>query len=353
MNLPASKLEIIMTYTPNFNDPRVIKTARRALQFAITALNNNIPHSWSTRYIDLHFGQQQLNLSKWLRNQLLICVDPHWNIETGKCKTYVNNPQGIAYVRSCLKLKNIDPGTEIFDQEVKSGRFEYTEQADRLWHPLQRIPNDIRKPYMASHGYLYEYDIKACAPTLLVQYAQRLGMTTPTPIIDQYCQDRTDLRQQISKDLGIDIKITKKIITALFAGAPLSHSPRTDIYHMLNGNHNQIKQLKQITCLLRKEIKCLWDVIKLHIPRTYITTKTSQRRLRALTSRDKWNVYYQLEKQVMTSVRTYLKKTSVRYFNEHDGFRSQDIVDVVMLVSYVRSRTGYVIDLDQSICSSQ
>jgi hypothetical protein len=342
-----------MKYIPNFNDPRVIKRTRQALQFALTALDRTQPHSWSTKYIDKFFGQQQLDLSKWLRNQLLICVDPHWNMETGKCKTYVNNPKGIAHVRSCLKLGSCDAAITIFDQELASGQFEYTEQADRLWHPLQRLPNQIRKPYMANHGYVYEYDIKACAPTLLLQYAQRLGMTKSTPIIDQYCQDRTQIRQQISDQLGIDIKTTKKIITALFAGATLSHNPKTAIYQMLNGNHQHIDQVRLITQELRKEIKCLWDVIKLHIPRTYVFDNKSQRRLRALTSKDKWNVYFQLEKEVMTSVRTYLKRSSVRYFNEHDGFRSQDIVDVVMLVSYVRSRTGYVIDLDQSICSSQ
>lgn len=341
-----------MTYTPNFTDPRVRERSKRALQFALTALDTSLPHAWSTRYIDKFFGQQQLPLSKWLRNQLLICHDPHWNMETGRCKTYVRNPKGVDYVRSCLKLDSCEAVITIFDQELESGQFEYTEQAERLWHPLQRLPNHIRRPYMAHHGYVYEYDIKACAPTLLLQYAQRLGLNKSTPSIDQYCQDRTQIRHEISNQLGIDIKTTKKIITALFAGAYVSHNPKTAIYHMLNGNHHHIDQIRLITQELRKEIKYLWDVIKLHIPRTYLFDTRSQRRLRALSSRDKWNLYFQLEKEVMTSVRTYLKRSSVRYFNEHDGFRSQSIVDVVMLVSYVRSRTGYVIDLDLSICSS-
>lgn len=343
-------LEINM-YKPNFNDPRVQKRARKALQFATTALDKNIPHSWSTRYIDRYFGQIQLPLSKWLRSQLLICTDNHWSYETGKCKKYIRNNVGVDYIKHCLNFKGLDLDFECFKDEVKTGNFKYEEQSYREWHPLQRVPSTIRKPYLATHGYIYEYDLKTCAPNLLLQYARRLGLETPTPQIDLYIKDRTAIRNLIAEQLDIDPKTIKKIITALFAGAPLSHYPDTEIYRLLNRNHLHIDVLKQVLADLRKEIKLLWDTIKQYTERTYITTSKGTQRLKPLTGRDKWNIYFQLEKLVMDSVRTYLKKTKNKFFNEHDGWRCQEIVDEIMLRTYVRNQTGYVIELDMNICS--
>lgn len=341
-----------MKYKPNFNDPRVQKRARLALQFATTALDKSVPHSWSTRYIDRYFGQAQLDLSRWLRSQLLICIDPYWNIESGVCKKYLRNPNGINYIKTCLNLKSTDIEFDLFDEEVRTGKFEYEEQSNRQWHPLQRVPSTIRRPYMASHGYIYEYDLKACAPNLLLQYARRLGMAAATPHIEQYIQDRTEIRNLIAEQLNINPKIIKKIITALFAGAPLSHYPDTEIFRLLNGNHQHIDILKEVLGDLRQEIKSLWDTIKQYTERTYVTTSKGTQRLKPLTGRDKWNIYFQLEREVMDSVRTYLKRTKNKFFNEHDGWRCVDVVDTNMLRTYVRNQTGYVIELDMTICSS-
>ena len=340
-----------MNYTPNFSDPRVQRRIKLALEFCQTAFDSQTPRSWSTRYIDRYFGQIHKPLSQWLRRQLLICTDHHWNMEIGKCKQYIKNPSGIAYVRSCLKSQTSEWSVSCFEQEITTGQFEYLDQSQRLWHPLQRVPSEQRRPLMAQYGYHYEYDLKACAPNLLVQYARRLGLSQPTPQIDHYIQDRTAIRNLLAEQLGVEPAKIKKIITALFAGAPLSHYPDTEIYRLVNGNHMQIDILKQVLFELRKEIKMIWDTIKVHITRSYITDKRGKVRLKSLTCGDKWSIYFQLEREVMDSIRSYMKKTKNKFFNEHDGWRCVNVIDEVMLISYVRNQTGYVIDLDMTICS--
>jgi hypothetical protein len=55
-----------MTYTPNFNDPRVKKKIKRALGFACSSLSETNPRGWARVELDRHFGTQNHNLSKWL-----------------------------------------------------------------------------------------------------------------------------------------------------------------------------------------------------------------------------------------------------------------------------------------------
>ena len=209
-----------MTYNPNFNDPRVLSRTTQALGFALAVMSKTEPHQWSTRYIDQHFGQQQLPLSKYLRDVLLITTNNHWSKDTGKCKEYILNESGVRYLREIIqetttmtwneyKESNLDKNyhsipycigspdvcDEVrnnerkwdykivnqwvrreFENELAALQFNYDDKSDRLWHPIQSIRREYKEPILAERGLRYQYDIQCAAPTLIHQYAQQLDM---------------------------------------------------------------------------------------------------------------------------------------------------------------------------------
>ena len=74
--------------------------------------------------------------------------------------------------------------------------------------------------------------------------------------------------------------------------------------------------------------------------------KSDTNRLIPITSKQKWNVYFELERLVINSVRTYLDERSVRYFLMHDGWACDREIDQIDLRDYVRNHTGYKIKFE-------
>lgn len=335
-------------YTPNFNDPRVKKRIRRALGFACSSLSSDKPRHWARVELDRHFGTQNHSLSKWMRAKLLITDNPQWSYQHGICKSYRLNLEGVREMSDCINISNIpnypivaqvkkigvDWAKEQYLPEIQSGAFTYKDKSNRLWNDIQRLPSEIRRPLFAEQGYHWEYDIRACAPTLIYQRARQEGLTRPTKTLDAFLADRQLYRQALAERLDCDEAQAKQIITALFSGAKIAQGYA--IAEILNNDINKLNILKTNTWIiaLRKDIKKCWDAIK-----------SSESSLR-LKSRDKWMIYFQLERAVMNVVRTELSKLSVRYFLEHDGWRCDTYVDEYSLRLLVKKRTGYSVEFD-------
>jgi hypothetical protein len=339
-------------YTPNFNDPRVKKRIKRAVGFCCSSLSYDKPRAWARVELDRWFGHSKKgHLSEWLRKRLLVEESARYSKDQGECKKWLLNPEG---VRDLCEIYNnylivklpsatqvpvetqiaLDWAEEHYGHQIKSGVFEYQDKSHRLWNDLQRIPNDLRRPLFAKHGYEYEYDIQACAPTLISQLARKQGMTRPTPVLGAFLADRQHYRVALAERLGCSHKQSKEILNAIFAGAKLG--PGNAIATILNNNCNQLRILRDNLwfCSLRKDIKKCWDVIKV-----------SEGSVR-LSSRHKWMIYFQLEKSVMSVVRRELIKEGNRHFLEHDGWRCESYIDPHSLRLSVRKHTGYDIQID-------
>lgn len=338
-----------MTYKPNFRDPRVRTRCLKAIEWLERYISNR-PNFLSTREIDRHLGQQQLPLSKWLRQQLLTCENSTWSIEQHRCKIYRQNSQGLMALKENLGITDPTPAavTASEREELTSGQFLYQEKSLREYHSLQNIPTPKRQQLLAEYGYIYNYDICCAAPTLITQYARRLGMLVATPALDLYIQDRTLIRNQLAQTYGISQNQAKFLINALLQGARLSHYAEGKIFCELGYNHRLIDQLQQDQYLtqLRQDIKACWHIIGYHVDRQYICDSRGRTRRRPLTGRDKSGVYRSLEQQVMKVVERYIKKNHIKMFKEHDGWRCHHMLDLNELQSYVKSHTGYVIVID-------
>lgn len=359
-----------MAYTPNFNDPRVIARSQRAIGFACGVMSATKAHAWSSRYIDKYFGISSNKLSKYLRDQLLICTDDYYRYNSGAsdtCKKYILNQKGLDCLRENLKISNIINYPSVLQvaktdhlPELESGNFAYEDKSNRLWHPLQRYRKHYRTQILTEHGYEHHYDISTCAPTLIHQYSQQI----PEIVIDgrwqqgpmdlylfalrRYLNEKDQVRKEIAQGLELPSEAAKELINALFAGAVISRRKESDIYQILDGDISRIEWLKQDLYVqeLQQDIKTCWEYIKPVMPkRTKKTSKGTERRL-PISSKQKWHKYFELERSVIDSVKTYLDQRGIKYFLIHDGWTCNREIDREELSQFIRDQTGFNLKFD-------
>jgi len=341
-------------YEPNFNDPRVIKRCKRALGFAFGILGTKEEKQCHARSMDKYFGQGQTQISQYLKAQLLTPVDPHYQFggEKSLCKTYKLNRTGALKLYSDishnLTLTKQREYTLVADElekehlaELQSGKFVYNDKANRTWHPLQNVRSEPRKFLFNRHGYSHIYDIKACAPTVVAhladQYATKKTITVKrmNATFNSFLTNTHDFRLHIADTANIDYGVAKKLINALFAGANLGANSQYDTFKMLNYNYNTVRALQADRELseLRTAISKAWKLIQvgegIELPKH-----------KRMTSSKKWGIYFQYERLIMDVIADYLDREHVRYFKEHDGWSCNVELDLELLLSYVRHKTG-------------
>lgn len=354
-----------MTYTPNWNDPRVRSRCQRALGFLCGVMSSTKSQSWSSRYIDKYLGNQRNDLSKYLRENLLIVTDEfyRYNSNENKCKEYRLNQRGVDDLRENLKItiyNNYPSVVEVAKEdhlaELESGIFEYNDKSNRYWHPLQRYRKQHRSQILADYGYQHQYDIETCAPTLIHQYSQMItesiddkGKWLQGPMdlylfaLRRYLKEKTQVREEIALAIDLPVAAVKEIINALFAGAVISKNKDSDIYHILDGDIGRIEWLKQDTYIqiLVQDIKTCWEYIRPVMQKRTKKTSKGTERLLPINARQKWLLYFELERRVIDSVRCYLDERSIKYFLIHDGWTCANQIDERELSDYVREQTGF------------
>ncbi|MBG6074199.1 hypothetical protein [Polaromonas sp. CG_9.11] len=124
-------------------------------------------------------------------------------------------------IRTVLHHANntISPGCLIHKyQQSSSGRM-YGQGIN-----LQSVNRQVR--YAALHG-LWDYDIENCHYSILHQMAALAGLQCP--VIEQYLNNKTSIRNGLATDLGLTPRQVKKVLLAMIYGASLSEDPTTAI----------------------------------------------------------------------------------------------------------------------------
>lgn len=362
-----------MTYKPNFTDPRTRARCTTALGFVRAVMSSTEARAWSTRYIDKYFGQQQNKLSKFLRVVLLEVQNEHWSIEDHKCKTYLRRDSGCDYIYNCLNLdSSIEHTTTIpycitstescpntrnydrhvvaewckreFAQELESGAFEYQDKSSRLWHPMQNVRSQFRNQLLGESGFVHQYDIDCAAPRLIMQQAQHLGMDLWLPTLNNYLDNKVQIRLELAAQAEVDTRSIKILINALFCGARLGRNEQFALSQLLHNDPAKIEFLKQHEFIqsLREEIRECWAAITPTMPPRF---NAAGRKL-APNSKRKWGVYFELERTILNSARDYMDSLSNRYFLEHDGWSCQNEILAADLIGHVHNQTGFWIKLE-------
>jgi hypothetical protein len=162
--------------------------------------------------------------------------------------------------------------------------------------------------------------------------------------IEQLIANKDQIRQYIADTAEISIRDAKILINALFCGARLGNNQDFAISQLLNGDRARIEVLKQDTFIqqLRTDIRDCWSYITPTLaPRFNAQT---HRRI-AVNSKQKWAVYFELERQVLDCVRSYLAETHNAHFLEHDGWTCESPVDTEQLLNRIQQRTGFRLSL--------
>lgn len=332
-----------MNYSPNFQNPQVRRRIGKSLDWCNAYLSETKTHWLSQREIQRQFGHQSRPLGKYLKDSLLICVNPYYsNLTESVCRTYKLNLDGYHALCSEIDyLPKFQPSKQI-EQELATGNFEYKTTGHRDYHPLQNLPKRIKRPLLASKGYRHEYDIECCAQTLLLQHSQRLGFKRPSPALDRYISDRSSVRSELMARTGLDSKTVKQILTALLNGSSLSCWYTNSIFAYVNYNKEMIAFLKEDHYIqqYQRDVRSMWSEIRKH---------QSLRYKERFNAKMKSEIYRFLEESVRVVIQRYLKKTKNRAFVEHDGWSCQTAVDTERLCYEVKKQTGFVIKLDWTI----
>jgi hypothetical protein len=83
--------------------------------------------------------------------------------------------------------------------------------------------------------------------------------------------------------------------------------------------------------------------------RTSIRNKNNREQLLPISSKDKWNRYFVLERRVLNEVMNYLNLNEIQFFAEHDGWTTSELLDQNELIEHVFQTTGYRIKLELEI----
>jgi hypothetical protein len=339
------------------------------------------PTRWAQSQINKYLSHQTDDLGKYLREVLLITTDNHYSMDTGKTKEYLLNGHGLDYLHfqlvqpdnsvsfASFGSNKVDPNNnstqypsmrhprEIYDRELVNAvmtreyseeltnlSFTYKDQSNRLWHPIQNIRREYKTQLLADHGLPYQYDINCCAPTLIMRRAHQLGMETWPRAIGEYIQHRDKIRCELAQKVGISERDIKVVINAMFCGARIGNNPEFAIYRLV-GTRARVEALRGDPFVqeLRADIKECWSYISTTLPRRTTTDKNNRERLLPVSSKQKWSVYFQMERQVLNSVRDYLMATNNPYFLEHDGWTTKYPVDQQLLQQHISNTTGFVI----------
>jgi hypothetical protein len=351
-----------MTYKPNFNDPRTQQRVIRAIAFCKKYLREQRPQALGTRWIHHkdNFGNQQHPLSRYLREKLLICIDDRYNKDLKITKKYLLNESGLKFLEEFVDTTNKQTTYSVthlsnkFNEELNTG-IEYRDSSSRRWHWLQNQRRQEKQQVLIDSGLTHNYDIVCSCPNLLLQYSQQLSMDEYLFYINEYIKNRTVFRQQLSQETEVDEQVIKRLINGLFQGGQISAYTKSNSFLELNGDLAKIKFLQQHEFIigLKQDIRVIWQYIK---PQTQKRTKEDKNgRIRTLpiSGKQKTALYRELERSVLDQVTRYLTETNNRYFLEHDGWTTADLIDQDSLRNYIKNNTGFDLEFDYELLIQQ
>jgi hypothetical protein len=341
-----------MTYQPNFSDPRIQARVRRTLNFVELYLRPNRTNWVASAELYQVFGNTSREPGRYLKETMLEVADPYYNKHTRACIKYRLNAKGVQQVKQLAGLEDFVPKISLdLEQQLESGEFEYEIKSDRLFNQIQFYNREVRGSVLNNHGYRYNYDIEAAAPTLLLQQAQQRDPDFIAPALEQYITNRSAVRQQLAQACGITQSQVKFVINAVLQGGVISCFRDSRIFNELDCRYEAIRLLQHnpVLSAIRTDIREMWRRLKEDFTPRTVTDRLGRTRSARLSGRDKSGYYRQLESEVGRVIRRHLKRNSVRCLWLHDGWCCDRVVDTPALITEVRQQTGFVIQLDRGV----
>lgn len=344
-----------------------------------------------------HFGPNSNPLSVWLRNFLLI-KSKNYGVDIKRCNEYTLNYSNWSVLSNHIgtiqfvpkrnrkdelrnkitkgkevDIKEIDPKlitTTILPimkkfpilsikeaTQVTTGNFQYSrgKKSNRYINSIQSIPTELRDQIFKEVGFNFIYDFEACAPTIFLHLAKRSGINDILlePITD-YLNNKEYYRSVVydiikTNDINRSKKYSKQILNGLFNGAKLAKTTYCTIYNnILKRNDSKMNQLQThplITSLIRSINFCWRKMSRDYYIDQFAQSTSFESRRRIIKNfykkgSNKWKLYFEYEIKLIDIVTTNLDKAGINYFIEHDGFRTNQQVDIKLILMEIKLMTG-------------
>lgn len=367
-------------YQPNFQNLHVQKRLKKVLDWAAPfcagSRGIDAPVPLSSKILNDVFGPKGNDLGDYLRGRLLKVADESYSNRKSKpfSKSYRLSPEAFddldagahggtpapatAYVDTSRAMERL---VQTHAAELQSLEFQYDDASSRLWHPLQNLRRAQKRQFWKRFGLPYDYDIQACAPTILFEMARQTGR--PMVLLEtlkSYLDDRTGFRTHVAALAGLDEHDAKRLINSLFNGAKLGKNTHFSSYALVDFDEARMGALKndpKVTRLVT-EIRGVWRSIVSSRAQAlrpsftdFLEAGQAGRKIdetwKLKTSRAKWGVYFAEERRVLDAITAFLAARQIRVFTEHDGFRTDMEVDLPALEAHVQAVTGYALTIEQ------
>lgn len=367
---------------PNFQDKRVKKRILEALSYVNQNLDPVKPTELMSIDIKRHIGNYTPGtLADFLFKTLFIrktnystglLADDGTEIYKARPNGYVlnldgfktlhdalNNPElsfSVDLVPSYAKSDKAKADAEDLKRQIETGDFTYLDSSSRLWNQLQNMRRHAKRQFWESNNYAFNYDIQACAPTLLLGLALKFGEYQCLPArlapIKHFIENRDVYRQRVASLANISESEAKRLINSLFNGGRLVATPFCAAFETVNENPEAIVNLKRdpLVKALITSIKFVWMEIKFGLQRGTIDGdyKYDFPIRKVISPADKWALYFYLERQVMDVVIDCCQKYEARIFREHDGFISDKELNLEEIKNCVKEKTGFSIQIESA-----
>lgn len=329
----------LTTYQPRYTDPRVQKKVEAVLRWCKLHLHSTRPHNVHHNELIAIFGPSGNSLSAFLRANLLQKVGKYVVGESSY--GYLLNEAGYKKVELQAHTANGEYKSPAdlpkFHKDLETLEFNYTLKSDRYWHPLQNIRREQKDAFWVEQGLPFDYDIEACAPTVLIQLATRFGLLAyfAKPITD-YLANKDEFRAHVAKVADCSIPTAKRIINSLFNGARLSRNYRCSAFKALDCNYDAMTRLQE-----DPQVKALRHAVKLMWQRIQANTQLDLKKSSA-----KWSVYFKFERAFIQIIQLECVKQGAKVFTEHDGFRTSKKIDKETILEVIKKKTNFVLKID-------
>ncbi len=336
----------ISKYRPNFEDPRVKKKVGEVLAWARPILIEKKPRPIPSEELTKVFGNQNQNLSGYLRANLLH-RSGMYRVKS-KYFDYSINREGYAKLAAAVAAdvkSDVDVARDIYSPiALGQVEVEYSEPTPgkRRYHFVQNLPRNLRAAVF--QGW-YDYDIESAAPTLVLQFARRglpSGVADPYSALQRMVSGKAQLRSHVGELTGLGPSAVKRIINGLFFGAKLQASNRTAIFRAIDDDKATLARLQadEAVTALVQDAKAMWEQVLVFDGGVRIgnAIKPASKRMA---------IYLALEREVIEAMEAIMSAAGIRYVLMHDGFMADRQVSRQACEAAVLAKTGFVVSLSE------
>lgn len=331
------------------------KPALKRLRMIIPYLYLNVgfePKQIHSRTLSSIFGKKEMGLN--LAKCLLWVENNTWSYGEGQayCKSYSTNKRNFTKVLEMMgaSVEHIESAVIKFlfnkyKDEFESGQFDMRKIGFREYHDVTCLTSELRDRLFAYAGYDYEYDISACAPSIIVGLAKKNGIKTRYNTLESFAANPKKWRNELAESLSTTNVFVKKFVNAVIHGARLNR--RSGVIKELCDSFNvDIVKLAILTMKFRQEFsRVINALIKIG---ELVRPNDVDKDIKLNRGQKVHYMFTRYEEKIRTIWTDFFNERGFKIHNVHDGFYLTGDGTKLMneLSSVITNEIGFNVKID-------